>query len=80
MNKDLSNNKEPNSTYCSINNTLLEESSFETTKDKEEAKININKGIRDTRWRWVALALVSLINFGSYFCSDSPNSLSDLIF
>ena len=33
------------------------------------------KSIRDTRWRWLALALISFMTFGSYFCSDSPNSI-----
>ena len=38
------------------------------------------KSIRGTKWRWLALALISFMTFGSYFCSDSPNSLSDLLY
>ena len=41
---------------------------------------NVVKSIRDTRWRWFALALISFMTFGSYFFSDSLNSLSDLIY
>ena len=40
---------------------------------------NVVKSIRDTRWRWLALALISFMTFGSYFCYDNPNLLSDIL-
>ena len=62
-----------------INEELIWDRKYESIT-KESNDMLFCKSVRDTRWRWLALALISFMTFGSYFCSDSPNSLSDLIY
>ena len=49
---------------------FYENKSFQNLSKSEP---NVVKSIRDTRWRWLALALISFMIFGSYFCYDNSN-------
>ena len=37
------------------------------------------KSLRTTRWRWLALALVCMVNFALYYCYNNPQALQPII-
>ena len=64
--------------YLERNNRNINQNASD---QKSSLKVGVlrEKSLRASSFRWIALFLASFISFGSYFCYDYPNALSDLI-